>query len=557
MSNETSGMHWSNIDRKTRASIMIGLSLGMFIACLDGTVVATAINAIMIDFNGYGEYSWVFTGFMLCETIMIPLAGKLSDQYGRKPLFLIGLTVFLLGSVLCGISGNMTQLIAFRAIQGVGGGILIPVATATVADLYSPAERGKIQGMLGAVFAVAMCIGPFVGGFLTDNVSWHWVFFVNLPIGAVALLLAAKKFPKPVLQDKVNVDYLGMAFLSAFLLVLLLFFTWVGVDFAWLSVETVVMVATAVALIAAFIFTEIRAKDAVIRPSLFRNKMFICCAVTMLIFGIGLMGVMTYMAVFMQAVVGISATNTGMILLPLVAGMMITSLLSGFTVRRTGYRPWLIAGPIITAISMVLLSTLGRGSDEATAIFFLFISGVGFGCVMSVVMIAAQNSAKFDEMGMTTSTVNLFRSVGSTVAVGIFTTIINGRIAKELAERLPSDIFGMVPHSTSVMNILSDPSKWSAELYAAVSGLPGGVPEFVNMILDSYGGGVTFAFLCSAFVVLLVLATAFFMKGKPPEEMDLPENLVNSEEGANEALSQTNWGPEGLAYSEEGVNDGQ
>ncbi|MDR3282054.1 MAG: MFS transporter [Candidatus Methanoplasma sp.] len=533
MSEQTNSLHWSNIDKRTRASIMIGLALGMFVACLDGTVMATAINAIMKDFNGYGEYSWVFTGFMLCETIMIPLAGKLSDQYGRKPLFMIGLAVFLAGSVLSGLSGNMTQLIAFRAIQGIGGGMLIPVATATVADLYSPAERGKMQGLLGAVFAVAMCVGPFIGGFITDNISWHWVFFVNVPVGAVALLFAAKKFPKPELKDKVHVDYLGMAFLSASLLVLLLFFTWVGVDFAWVSVEAAAMVAAAVVLLLLFVFIETRAKDAVIRPSLFRNKMFVCCALTMLIFGIALMGVMTYMAVFMQAVVGISATNTGMIMLPLVAGMMITSILSGFSVRRTGYRPWLVAGPIITAFSMVLLSTLGRGSDATVAILYLFIAGIGFGCVMSVVMIAAQNSAKIDEMGMTTSTVNLFRSIGSTIAVGIFTTIINGRIATELAERLPSGIFDIIPHSTSVMNLLTPDAVWGPALAEAVQGLPGGIAEFANAVLDSYGGGVDFAFLCSAVVVLFVLATAFFMKGKPPEEMELPESLATPEEGAD------------------------
>ncbi|MDR1405478.1 MAG: MFS transporter [Candidatus Methanoplasma sp.] len=543
MSAESSSLHWSNISKKTRVSIMIGLSLGMFIACLDGTVMATAINEILKDFNGYGEYSWVFTGFMLCETIMIPLAGKLSDQYGRKPIFMIGLAAFLVGSLLSGLSGNMTQLIIFRAIQGIGGGILIPVATATVADLYSPSERGKIQGMLGSLFAVAMCVGPFIGGYITDNISWHWVFFINLPIGAAALLFCLKKFPNPEIEEKVHVDYIGMALLSAFLLTLLLFFTWVGVDFPWVSIESAVMVIVAAVLIVMFIKTEFRAKDAVIRPGLFKNKMFICCAVTMLIFGMAMMGIMTYMAVFMQAVVGISATNTGMIMLPMVAGMMITSMLSGFTVRRTGYRPWLIAGPIITAFSMVMLSTLGRGSDTTVAILFLFVLGVGFGCVMSIVMIATQNSAKAGEMGMATSTVNLFRSVGSTVAVGIFTTIINGRIATELAERLPGGIFDAVPHSTSIMNILSsvaDPSQWGSlpqVLIDYFQSAPTHVMDFANSILDSYGGSVTFAFLCSAVVMLLVLVAAFFMKGKPPEETEIADSAADAISAAEDLVS--------------------
>ena len=511
-------MHWSVISKKTRTSIMIGLALGMLIACLDVTVMATAINSIMEEFNGYGEYSWVFTGYMLCEAIMIPLAGKLSDLYGRKPIFMIGLAIFLVGSLLSGLSGNMAQLIAFRAIQGIGGGILIPVATATVADLYSPAERGRMQGLLGAVFAVAMCIGPFIGGYITDNIGWHWVFFINLPIGAVALLFCLRKFPAPETKGDVHIDFAGMGLLSAFLLVLLLFFTWVGVDFVWLSVKSAIMIAASAVLLALFIKVEFMAKDPVIRPSMFKNRMFVCCAITMLIFGLAMMGVMTYMAVFMQAVVGISATNTGEILLPLVAGMMITSMLSGFTVRRTGYRPWLFAGALITSFSMVMLSTLGRGSDTTTAILFLFVAGIGFGCVMSVVMIAAQNSAKQEEMGMATSSINLFRSIGSTVAVGIFTTIINGRIAIELANRLPTDVFNAVPHSTSVMDLLSslaDPSTWPSFINTVYGGNP--VP-FMDAVIDSYGNSVTFAFLCSAVVILLVLITAFFMRGKPPEE---------------------------------------
>ena len=517
---------------------MIGLSLGMLIACLDGTVMATAINEILKDFNGYGEYSWVFTGFMLCETIMIPLAGKLSDQYGRKPIFMIGLAIFLVGSLLSGLSGNMTQLILFRAIQGIGGGMLIPVATATVADLYPPAERGKVQGMLGSLFAAALCVGPFIGGYITDNIGWHWIFFINLPIGAAALLFCLRRFPNPEITEEVHVDYRGMALLSAFLLILLLFFTWVGVDFPWVSIESAAMAAVAVALLIAFIKTELKAKDAVMQPSLFRNKMFVRCAVTMLIFGMGMMGVMVYMPVFMQAVVGISATNTGILILPMVAGMMITSTISGFTVRKTGYRPWLTAGPIVTAIGMILLSTLGRGSEETTTVLFLFITGIGFGCVMSVAMVAAQNSAKDGEMGMTTSLINLFRSVGSTVAVGIFTTLINGRIAVELADRLPAHVFDSVPHSTSVMNIISslltNPAEWPDFIIANYGNNP---EPFINAVIDSYGGGVSFAFICSAAVVLLALVTAFFMKGKPVEEAKPKESLAEGSAVAEDAAS--------------------
>lgn len=496
---------------------MIALSLGMLMACLDGTVMSTAIRAILEDFGGYDLYSWVFTGFMLCETIMIPLAGKLSDQYGRKPIFMFGLIVFLAGSILSGLSQNMEQLIAFRAIQGIGGGTLIPVATATVADLYAPSERGKMQGMLGALFAVAMALGPFVGGFITDNISWHWVFFVNVPIGVLAIIFALKKFPTPDIQDKVKVDYFGMAALSAFILVLLLFFTWVGVKFDWVSLDSLLMIAVAAVLLAIFIKLEFKHSEPVLKPSLFKNKMFIYCCITMFVMGVAMMGVMTYMPVFMQSVMGISATNSGVILLPLVAGMMITSMISGFTVKRTGYRPWLMVGPIIAAAGMILLSTLGIGpgqdADQMHAVAYLFIVGAGLGCLMSTIMIAAQNASKLGEMGMTTSSVNLFRSIGSTVAVGVFTTIINGKIASELIEKLPSNIYDILPdHSTGVMNYIGIPP----------------FDAFAELIKQAYGNSVTFAFLIGSVVVLIVLITGFFMKGKPSdaEELQLPDSLI-------------------------------
>ena len=487
---------------------MIGLALGMLLATLDGTIVSTSLPSIVNDLGGNELYSWVFTGFMLCETVMIPIAGKLSDLYGRKPLFLLGIIIFLAGSILSGLCSSMMQLILFRAIQGIGGGMLIPVATAAVADLYSPAERGKMQGMLGSLFAVAMCLGPFLGGYITDNISWHWIFFINVPLGAIAIIFTLRKFPKQMPVENIHVDYTGIALLSGFLLVFLLFFTWAGVDFAWISAESFVMVAASLALLALFIWNEFKAKDPVLKPSLFKNKMFVYCSIVMIIFGMGMMGIMAYLPSFMQIVVGISATNSGLIILPMVIGIMITSMAGGFTVKRTGYRPWLMTGPIVAAVGMILLSTLSRGSSESLALFYLFITGLGLGCVMSVVMIAAQNSAKKNEMGMTTSSVNLFRSIGSTVAVGIFTTIINGKIAQELMF-LPPEVYGEVPHTIGILDWLMTPPIF---------------PGYTLGVIDAYGSSVTFAFLVGAIVVVLVFAVAIFMKGKPPEEIEITDS---------------------------------
>ena len=511
---ETEKLDWSTIDKKARGMIMLGLAMGMLLAILDGTIVSTSLPSIVADLGGSDLYSWVFTGFMLCETVMIPISGKLSDLYGRKPLFLIGIAVFMTGSILSGLCGSMAQLIVFRAIQGIGGGMLIPVATAAVADLYSPAERGKMQGMLGSLFAVAMCLGPFLGGYITDNISWHWVFFINVPLGLLALFLTAKKFPKQEHIEGIKIDYIGIALLSAFLLVFLLFFTWAGVDFPWVSAESFIMIAASLGLLALFIWNEFKAPEPVLKPALFKNKAFVQCAIIMLIFGMGMMGIMAYLPAFMQLVVGMSATNSGVVVLPLVIGMMITSMTSGFTVKKTGYRPWLIAGPIISSLGMFLLSTLDMASETSTALFYLFITGVGLGCVMSVVMIAAQNSAKRNEMGMTTSSVNLFRSIGSTVAVGIFTTLINGKIAVEL-QVLPPEIYDIIPHTIGVLDYI--------KVY----------PTHALDIINAYGNSVTYAFLIAAVIVLLVLVVAIFVKGKPPEIIEMSEDKDEEDGAAN------------------------
>lgn len=505
MSN-TGELHWSNINPRTRTSIMIGLALGMLIACLDGTIVVTSLPSIMKDLGGNELYSWVFTGFMLCETIMIPIGGKLSDRYGRKPIFIAGILLFLLGSVLSGISGNMTELIVFRAIQGLGGGILIPVATAAVADLYSPMERGRIQGILGAIFAVAMCLGPFIGGYITDAASWHWIFYINVPIGAIALIFILRKFPTPEVTDTRKVDYTGMALLSVFLLDILLFFSWVGVNFEWISAQSVLMLVSAAVILAVFIWNEYRVADPVLSPRLFRGNVFVCCCICILIFGMGMMGVMSYLPIFMQVVVGMSATNTGEILLPMVIGMMITSMSSGFLVKRTGYKVWLVAGPMVTALGMFMLSTLHSGSDSITAMEYLFVTGLGLGCVMSVVMIAAQNSARKKEMGMVTSSVNLFRAIGSTVAVGVFTTFINSRMSVELAQALPPDLYDTLPHNIGILDYITQ------------------IPqEFVSGVINAYGDSVSFAFVIGAAVVLSVFVVALFMKAKPIKEIELED----------------------------------
>ena len=496
MADKTEKLDWTNIDPKLRTMIMVGLALGMLMACLDSTIVSTSLKTIAEDLGGMELYAWVFTAYMLCETVMIPIAGKLSDHYGRKPLLIFGTVIFMVGSVLAGLSGSMMELIVFRGMQGIGGGILVPVATAAVADLYSPQARGRMQGILGAIFGVGSAIGPLIGGYLTDAISWHWCFFINIPIGIAVLLLTMKKFPAVNADTLHKIDYRGIGVLAVFLVDLLLMFTWGGDKYAWLSTEIITMALVAAVLLALFIFVERKVDDPVIKPSLFKNHTIVYCAITMLIFGIAMMGTMAYMSIFLQTVLGYTATESGLIQIAMVAGMIITSMSSGVLMARTGSKIWLVSGAVITAAGMLLMSTLHGGSGIYEILAYLFIMGVGLGCMMSVLMTVTQNAADLGEMGMTTSMVNLFRSIGSTVATGLFATFIASSFSGGLANVLPEEIWAIYPHNTQILNYLTDPTL-----------LP-----YVGDIISTYGSSICYAFAIGSVIMLFTLIFILKMK---------------------------------------------
>ena len=505
---------YKNIDPKVRTMTMIGLAFAMLVACFDGTIVGTCAPIIALDLNGMDLYAWMVTAYMLCETIMIPIAGKLSDLYGRKPLFLIGLGLFVAGSLIAGLSVNMEMFIICRAIQGLGGGILIPVAMASVADLYAPRERARIQGILGAIFGIGSAIGPLLGGYITEHISWHWIFYINVPFAVAAFALTIKKFPTPINDGQVSIDTKGIALLTLFLLDILLFFEWGGSEFEWLSLQSILMAVAAIALLAVFIAIEKKAIDPVLNPKLIRNKVVIMAAVFMFIFGIGMMGSMMYSSMFAITVFGLTPLEAGEYSLAMVAGMMITSLSSGALLNKTGYRPWLIAGPIITFASLYLMSTMTVDTDIWSYVLYIFILGFGLGCMSAVVMTAVQNSSPTREMGMTTSAVNLIRSIGATIGTAVFAMIIDGRITSELQSLVPG-IFDFIPHDTGVLNIFTDPS------YAGILMTPPGFEANVYNIIVAFANSINFAFLAGGLIILSLVIIAIFFKVKKPTELDL------------------------------------
>ncbi len=509
---------WASIDPKIRNISMIGLAFAMLIACLDGTIVGTCGPVIAADLNGTNLYAWMITAYMLCETIMIPISGKMSDHYGRKPLFLLGLGLFVSGSILAGMSTSMEQLILFRAIQGFGGGTLIPVAMAAVGDFYPPEKRGKIQGMLGAVFGLGMAVGPLLGGYIAEYSDWRWVFYINVPLAIVALVLTIKKFPS---IESVNgkVDYVGMVFLSLFLIDFLLFMEWGGDEIAWISIESFVMIAIAIALLAIFVMIEKKAKDPVLAPHIFKDRTLVACAAFMLLFGIGMMGAMTYSSMFNIYIYGLTTLEAGEVSIAMVAGMMITSMASGSLLERTGYKPWLIFGPIVTAASLWFMSTLKYGGDVIDMAGCLFGLGLGLGCMMSVVMVAAQNCAKPNEMGMTTSSVNLMRSIGTTSGTALFSMLITQKIASELQSNLDPEVYANIPHNLDVLNA----SELQYIFYTYGQ-------EAYDGVMSAFANSVDFSFFWGGCIMLVLIVIGLFIKAKHKNKLVSRNKIEMSED---------------------------
>lgn len=496
---------YDTIDTKSRRIAMAGIILAMLVACLDNTIVGTCGTVIVMDLKGMELYSWMITSYLLCQTAMIPIAGKMSDHYGRKRLFVIGLLLFLVGSILAGTSQSMIQMIIFRAIQGLGAGIIVPVATASVADFYGPADRGKMQGAMGAVYGIGSGIGPLVGGAICEITSWHWLFYVNVPLIAICFILTLKKFPQ---SDKValkKIDYLGMCVLTLLILDVLMYFQWIGNEMEFVSVKSFAMIIGAVVLVALFIFIERKAKDPIMSPTLAHNKTIVKSAAFMFILGLAMIGTLTYIALYVITVFNYNTLQCGLVLIPMVVGMMATSMASGMTVAKTGYRKWIVVGSVLTVAGLFLMTTLTSGSNIVIVMLFLFIFGIGLGCLNSTILVAVQNNAKKDEIGMTTSAVNVMRSIGSTVGTAMFSLVIssimNGKFAGSIYGPM-ADKFGL--HGTGLLqliDIIKDPA----------------LTQFLKDIFSN-GLGIAFVIAGGLFVIALIIGCTMSNKYEVADE---------------------------------------
>ncbi|MGH9111362.1 MAG: MDR family MFS transporter [Acidimicrobiales bacterium] len=437
--------------------VFVALMLALVLASLDQTIVATALPTIVGDLGGLDHYSWVVTAYLLSTTISTPLYGKLGDLYGRKRVFQAAIVIFLVGSVLCGLSQSMGQLIAFRAIQGVGAGGLIVGAQAIIADVVSPRERGRYQGFFGAVFGVTAVAGPLIGGFFVDHSTWRWVFYVNVPIGIVSLVVTAVTLHTPKRPVHQSIDYLGAALLASGVSCVILLTSWGGTEYAWSSPTIVGLGMAGLVLLGLFVAVEQRAADPLIPLRLFRESVFsLACGIGFIV-GFALFGALTFLPQYQQIVRGQSPTASGLQLVPLMGGLLLTSIGSGQLISRFGrYKPYPVVGTFVMALGMLALSRLDVGTSTLQAGLSMFVLGMGLGLVMQVLVLAVQNSVETRDLGTATSSATFFRSIGGSFGVAVFGAVFNARFDYNLERLAPGADVGSLQGTPEQIERLPD-----------------------------------------------------------------------------------------------------
>jgi EmrB/QacA subfamily drug resistance transporter len=427
------------LPHRTRIEILIAVLLGIFLAALDQTIVSTALPRIVTDLNGNDVYTWAFTSYLLTATVSGPIYGKLSDIFGRRPIFLIGVTIFLIGSMLCGLSGEMWQFIAFRGLQGVGAGALFPVALAIIGDIFSPSERGKYQGFFGAVFGISFLLGPAIGGLITDTVGWHWVFYVNVPIGAAVLFVIWRTLPTHHEPDADrHIDYAGAAALVAALVPMLIGFTNKQAG-EWTDPEVGGLIAVGFAFLAAFVFVESRAREPILPLGLFRIRAFTASVTAFFLAAMGFFAAVVFLPRWYQVVSGASATEAGYQILPLVMGLVVSAVLAGQVVARVGrYKALILVSLLTTALGLLLLTNLRPDTPDPLIWVWMLIAGLGIGPTFAVFTLVVQNAVPVRELGTATSSLTLFQQVGGTVGLAITGSMFGSTFLEEVPGQLVS-----------------------------------------------------------------------------------------------------------------------
>lgn len=479
--------------------VLMALMIAMLLAMLDNMIIGTAMPTIVGELGGLEHLSWVVTAYTLATAASTPIWGKVGDMYGRKGSFLTSIVIFLIGSALSGMAQDMGQLIGFRAIQGLGAGGLMVGVMAIIGDLIPPRERGKYQGMMAGVMALAMIGGPLVGGTITDHMGWRWSFYINLPLGAVALAMVSAVLHLPKKKAKGKIDYLGAALLTVAITSTVLVTTWGGTEYAWGSGEIIGLIVAGVLAIAAFVYAETKAAEPVMPLHIFRSRNFTLMSVIGFLVGFAMFGGVLYLPLFQQAVQGASATNSGLLLLPMLLSMMVVSLVVGRITTSSGkYKVFPIAGGALMVVGLFLLATMDTGTTRLVSGLYMAVLGAGLGFLMQITMLVAQNSVDMKDMGVASSSATLFRTLGGSFGVALMGSLFTSRVTDTMSERLG-------PQAAKASG--------SAQLDAA------SLAKLPEAVRDAYqhavAAGTHSAFLLGAAIAVLGFVLAWFVKEVP------------------------------------------
>jgi len=520
------------LDNRQKWLLLGSLMTCLFVGALDQTVVSTATPRILADLGGFGLLSWLFTSYMLTSTVIIPLVGKLGDIYGRKLFLIGGVFIFMVSSAACGAAPNMPVLIWMRAVQGLGGGMIFASVFATMGDLFSPAERGKYIGLFTGMFSLASIVGPAFGGFLTDNLSWRWVFYVNIPVSLVAMPAIYFNLPAKARTGRPKLDFLGAALLSASSVMALLALVWAGDKYAWSSAQIIGLLAGSVAVLAVFIWQEARHPEPILPLHLFRNRVFLMSNLIVFTFGVGVFGAFQFLGIYVQTALDASATTSGVISTPQSLGVLVTSIVGGQVITRTGHYKWqTFFGTVLIAIALGMLTQLSLATKLWHISAIMVLLGLGFGLVLPTMSLVVQNAVSYQYIGVASSSSQFFRQIGSVLGIAVFGAILSNTYHSEFEDRFgPDDRAAVGPVITQQ---LDDPTvKLNEKQYAAIEqqvlSLDGGEDilkraetaqgeSVVQAVRNIHTAAFGAAILCALFAVLMhELPLRRTIQGGPP-----------------------------------------